>query len=119
MDYEFSVDEYDRPIAEFSLGHEAIGRWLTEELCDQLQVVDELLTLIQQIELRQIPSHKHTGTLFELQISEDEVEVTALSLKNEMSEELPENTRLYDDEHYAECGLKDFKHAVQAWKAFI
>ena len=32
MDYEFSFDDDGKPNAVLSMGHEVLGRWLTEEL---------------------------------------------------------------------------------------
>jgi len=32
---------------------------------------------------------------------------------------LPENTNLYDQESFSECGLQDFKQAVLMWQEFV
>lgn len=118
MDYEFTLDEYDRPIAEFSSGFEAFGRWFSEQLSDQHAIV-ELLEIIQQLEQQRISSRQIFSSDSHLLLAQDDVEVKALALDGEYEEELPENTQLYDDEAYANCGLPDFKDALIAWQKFV
>ncbi|MFT5690890.1 MAG: hypothetical protein ACI92E_000213 [Oceanicoccus sp.] len=125
MDYEFTLDEYDRPIAEFSMGFEALGRWLTEELGSEQHNIDDLLDIVIQLEQKRITSRQLFGEDSKLVIDQDQVEVMALALEIERDEEsdnvqtLPENTRLYDDESYAHCGLQDFKQALLSWQEFV
>jgi uncharacterized protein YacL (UPF0231 family) len=53
-------------------------------------------------------------------MNQEDVEVRALSLGMEVDdEELPENTNLYDNESYAECGLEDFQQVLISWQEFI
>lgn len=125
MDYEFTLDEYDRPIAEFSMGFEALGRWLTEELGSEQHNIDDLLDIIIQLEQKRINSRQLFGEDSKLLIDQEQVEVMALALEigdDEDSDDkpaLPENTRLYDDESYANCGLQDFKQALLSWQEFV
>ena len=119
MDYEFSLDEYDRPIAEFSMGFEALGRWLSEELGNDQLLIEELLDIIQQLEQQRVNDRLLFGENFQLAINQHEVTVTALALDGEPAQELPEDTRLYDDELYASCGLPDFKQALLSWQVFV
>lgn len=129
MDYEFTLDEYDRPIAEFSMGFEALGRWLTEELGADQHNIDDLLDIIIQLEQKRIGSRQLFGEDSKLVIDREQVEVMALALEiddsdvdgedSDNSPTLPENTRLYDDESYAHCGLQDFKQALLSWQAFV
>ncbi len=119
MDYDFSYDEYKRPIARFSLGHEAIGRWFTEELGSDQQAIAGLLDTVRQGEQQQ-PNRRHVmGAEFQLRIEKHEVEVVALALEIDADEPIPEDTSLYDAESYAECGLQDFKQALLGWQLFI
>ena len=119
MDYEFSCDECQQPVARFSLGHEALGRWFSEELCSSQHRIEELLGIIQQFEVSRCGNHQILGPEFQLVINHDQVEVIALALSFDPDEELPEDTSLYNDESYAECGLQDFKQALLSWQAFI
>ena len=119
MDYEYKVDVYGKPVARFSIGHEAIGLWLNEELSGNKCAIAELLEFIQQLEQRRINQHHIQGKEFQLRLSWDQVEVIALALGIDVDEDLPEDTHLYDQESFSECGLQDFKQAVQRWQAFI
>ncbi len=119
MDYHFTVDDHGRPVAAFTMGHEAIGRWLSEELGSNPQRTEQLLQRIEQLELRQCHRHRQIGSEFQLRIEHDEIEIIALALAAEVDDELPEETELFDQQLYAECGLEDFKQLLLAWLAFI
>lgn len=119
VDYQFSYDEQIRPAAKFSLGHEALGRWFSEELCDNRQAIEELLAVVTRLEHKRIGRHQLVGAEFQLRINPDEVEVIALSLNLDVDEALPEDTHLYNEESYAECGLQDFKQVLLSWQAFV
>jgi uncharacterized protein len=118
MDYEFTLDEYDRPVAIFSSGCEALGRWFTEELTNHA-LIEELLGIAEQLEQRRIQRRQLFGNDSQLDIDQDEVIITASALGSDAHEEIPEGTRLYDDEAQASCGLQDFKQALLAWQAFV
>ena len=120
MDYDFTFDEYDKPIAEFSMGHEAIGSWFNDELGTNQQRIEELVDIIEQLVSRRIQQRQVDGTEYQLRMNQEDVEVRALALGLEVDdEELPENTNLYDDESYAECGLEDFQQVLISWQEFI
>ncbi len=119
MDYDFTFDEYDKPVAEFSMGHEAIGSWFSEELGSNQQRIEELIDIVDQLVHRRIQQRQVEGTEYQLKLNQEEVEVRALSLELEIDEELPEDTNLYDDESFAECGLEDFQQALISWQEFI
>ncbi len=119
MDYDFSFDEYDRPVAEFSMGHEAIGTWFNDELGKNEQRIEEIIEVLDQLVNRRIQQRQIEGTEYNLRMNQENIEVIALSLGLEVDEELPENTNLYDDESFAECGLEDFQEALISWQEFI
>jgi len=119
VDYDFTFDEYDKPIAEFSMGHEAIGSWFNDELGANQQRIEELVDIIEQLLSHRIQQRQVDGTEYQLRMNQEDVEVVALSLGLEVDEELPENTNLYDDESYAECGLEDFQQVLISWQEFI
>ncbi|MGK0498450.1 MAG: hypothetical protein ACJAYG_000077 [Oceanicoccus sp.] len=118
MDYDFTLDEYDQPIAEFSSGFEALGRWFSEQLKDQ-DAIDELLSIVEQLEQQRISRRQLFSADSHLLLTQDDVEAKALAMDNEVEGGLPEHTRLYDDEAYARCGLPDFKQALIAWQQFV
>jgi len=119
VDYEFTLNEYDQPVAEFSMGFETLGHWLSEEVGDNQHRIEELLRIIQQLEQHRLNSHELFGKNFHGHINQDEVKIFSLALDGTVDEELPENTQLYDDELSAACGLQDFKHALLNWQAFV
>lgn len=119
MDYEFTIDEQYQAVAQFSIGHEAIGLWFTEELRKDKQSIAELLDIIRQLEQRKVMHHNSQGRTFQLRLSTEQAEVVALALDIDIDEELPENTEFYDQESYAECGINDFKQAVLDWEQFV
>lgn len=119
MDYDFSFDEYDKPIAEFSMGHEAMGSWFSEELGANQQRIEEIIDIVDQLIHRRIQQRQIEGTEYQLRMSQEDVEVRALSLELDIDEELPEDTNLYDEESFSECGLEDFQQALISWQEFI
>ena len=119
MDYNFTFDEYDKPIAEFSMGHEAIGTWFSDELGANQQRIDELIDIIDQLTHHRIQQRQIEGIEYQLRLNQENVEVIALSLDLEIDHELPEDSQFYDEESYAECGLEDFQEALVSWQEFI
>ena len=119
MDYDFSFDEYDKPIAEFSMGHEAMGSWFSEELGANQQRIEEIIDIVDQLIHRRIQQRQIEGTEYQLRMGQEDVEVRALSLELDIDEELPEDANLYDEESFSECGLEDFQQALISWQEFI
>ena len=119
MDYEYTVDEYGKLSAQFSIGYEAMGLWFNEEIESNQTIISDLLNRINQLEQRKKSYFHIEGKEFQLRLNWDGVEVLALALGIEVYEELPESTHLYDQESYSECGLQDFKQAVLMWQAFV
>jgi uncharacterized protein YacL (UPF0231 family) len=119
VDYDFSFDEYDKPVAEFSMGHEAMSSWFSNELGANEQRIEEIIEIIDQLINRRIEHRLIEGTEYQLRLNQTDAEVRSLSLDIDFDEELPENTNLYDEESFSECGLEDFQQALQSWQEFI
>ncbi len=119
MDYEFSFDEYDKPIAEFSMGHEALGSWFTEELGADHQRIEELIEIIDQLINRRIEQRQIEGREYQLKLNQQDAEVRSASLDIDIDDELPEDTNPYDEESFSECGLEDFQQVLKSWQEFI
>lgn len=119
MDYDFTLDEYDKPVAEFSSGFEALGRWINEEVGSDQQRIDELLDIIEQLREKRITKRELDSHDAQLTLTNNDVEVRAFALTRDYDNELPDNTQLYDQESHANCGLVDFKEALQAWQEFV
>jgi len=119
MDYEYTIDEYGQLNAQFSIGYEAMGLWFNDEIESNQAVISDLLNRIDQLEQRKKSYFHLEGKEFQLRLNWDGVEVLALALGVEVYEELPEDTHLYDQESFSECGLQDFKQAVLMWQEFV
>lgn len=119
MDYELENDYMGCPSAKFSMGHEAFGRWFTEELSKDLILMDKILSSIAQIEGSIIVERVFSGTLFELTVDIESASVLALSLAEDSEAALDDNLQLFDNELMSDCGLTDFKEALIAWQEFI
>ena len=52
MDYEFRRDPFGGYRARFSMGHEAIGQWLIDEVGKDEEKLDELFALCDQLNSR-------------------------------------------------------------------
>ena len=105
MDYDFSFDQYGEPLAEFSMDHELVGQWFTDELGSNADKCHQLIDAIETIEAQIKKETVIYGRNLVLTSTTDDAELTELGL-----------TEL--DEH-AGCGLADFKTAVLDWADFI
>ncbi|MFT7371534.1 MAG: hypothetical protein ACI9T9_000210 [Oleiphilaceae bacterium] len=119
MDYEYTIDEYGQLNAQFSIGYEALGLWFNEEIESNSVTITDLLDRIDQLEQRKKSAFHIEGKEFQLRLNQDGVEVVAWALGFDVDEALPENTNLYDQESFSECGLQDFKQAVLMWQEFV
>lgn len=119
MDYEFENNYLGLPSAKFSMGHEAFGRWFTEDLSNDGSLVDKILSSISEIENKTIVRKIFRGKVFELTIELEQASVRALSLDIDSEEELGENLALFDQELMSDCGLTDFKETLVSWQEFI
>jgi uncharacterized protein YacL (UPF0231 family) len=117
MDYEFSFDDDGKPNAILSMGHEVLGRWLTEELGQNSSKMVDLLAVIDLLDREQLIEKNILGRDLNLRLERESVEVTAL--EREDDEEFPEETNLYESESVAECGLLDFKQLLLDWQEFV
>jgi len=118
MDYEFRRNLNGRYQAEFSMGHEALGLWLTEEVGTDQAMMARLLTKVGQLQTQQRWEYLQTGREFMLTMNQDGIEVRA-ALLDDMAGEAPDDLNHYDQESQAHCGLDDFRQLLEAWSEFI
>lgn len=119
MDYQFKKDLYGQPIAKFSMGHEAIGRWLSDELSNNQAAIQRLIDLITRIEKGQIGFREFSNTELQLTVSLSGVEVRPLEGDILQDDAILQDDRLYEGESCADCGLPDFKEALLSWREFV
>jgi uncharacterized protein YacL (UPF0231 family) len=119
VDYEFESNYLGHPSAKFSMGHEAFGRWFTEDLSNDIVLVDKILSSISQVENKTIVRKNFRGKVFELTVEIAQASVRALSLDTDSDEELGDDLALFDQELMSDCGLTDFKAILFSWREFI
>ena len=118
MDYKFHRDLYGNYQAKFSMGHEALGLWLTEELGVNKELLTTLLKTVDQLQNQQRWEHYQAGNEFMLSMTSEGIEVRAAIL-DDLRDIAPEELNHYDEESQASCGLEDFRQLLEAWCEFI
>lgn len=119
MDYTVGRDELGRYFAEFSMGQEAIGRWLSEELGHDLERLDRLLEAVDQLRRRERRDYRLDGREFSLELDRDEARVRAYSLERDDEPLDLEDLDYYDEELEGGCGLEDFQDVLAAWRELV
>ena len=121
MDYEFRRNTFDDSFyCEFSMGHEAVGRWLLDEIGTDRQELTDVIGNIEQAIENGKEWHR-LGHSFQLWLSQDEALIKANFLHEEdeqalLDEGLHSN---YDQESIALCGPEDLLAALHAWQDFL
>jgi uncharacterized protein YacL (UPF0231 family) len=116
LDYQFHFDDRNRPIAEFSMGHEVFGTWFTDELRSDSYKINQLLKMIETLEQRTSFEEQMLGMEHQLTLTRDDVEITPL---HESLDDIPEDAEMSEEGSFAQCGLPDFKQALVSWQAFL
>ncbi len=117
MDFDFKRDHLGRFLARCSMGHEAIGYWLSDEMGNNAGAIESLLRELELIKSGTKHSLERTGKEWVLSVDREQVTVMSYALFSEQEED-PELS-FYDDESQAHCGLDDFLHLLQGWQEFI
>ena len=127
MDYEFRRNTLDGSFhAELSMGHEALGRWLVDEVGTDLEEIAEVLAASARLSSSG-GEWQRMGKEFHLTLSREEALVQANSVvaRELSSDESPQDNeqgddlRDYDEESVSLCGLEDFNQVLSAWHDFI
>jgi uncharacterized protein YacL (UPF0231 family) len=116
LDYQFHFDDRNRPIAEFSMGHEVFGTWFTDELRSDSYKINQLMKMIETLEQRSSFEEQMLGMEHQLTLTRDDVEITPL---HESFDDIPEDAEMSEEGSFAQCGLPDFKQALVSWQAFL
>lgn len=120
MEFQFKKDTLnDSYRAEFSMEHEALGRWLMSELGTRPENIKVLLMKIDALKSQQDVEELIVGRDFSLTLTDDDAIVMANSLH--IDGELPEGEDLshYDSESLSECGIEDFEAMLESWLEFV
>lgn len=117
MDYEFKRSIDGQVQAQFSMGHEAVGYWLNEEVKGNLAIIDTI-----ELAAKSVAGSENewvlTGHEYTLSIDTQEVMVRANQL-DFSSDEMEEDMHYYDDESLSFCGLTDFLFMLDRYRLFI
>lgn len=119
MDHEFIRDITGQCIAKMSMGHEALGSWLSDELGKDISRCDAILADVQTILAGDKEEAEYTGPAFRLYLDQDAATVSALELQFQTDLGDEPGMSYYDDELFASCGLDDFQLLLQDWRNFI
>ncbi|AMG30213.1 hypothetical protein AL542_07320 [Grimontia hollisae] len=120
MDYEFRRNTLDDSFhAELSMGHEALGRWLMDELGTDHDAIDEVLENLNRV-MQQGGEWLRPGKVFHLQLTQEEALVQANSVMEGGEEEMPDvDLHAYEEESVSLCGPEDLLSVLEAWQDFI
>ncbi|MFD1008055.1 YacL family protein [Oceanisphaera ostreae] len=114
MEFEFFRDLNGHHRARFSMGHEVMGQWLTDDV--SLAEAADLLAVMEQLEAGTLPEFKKSYAECSLLLTKEEAEISAHALL--FDTELEDGMAYYDDEHYAGCGLDDLARVLSQWQDF-
>jgi len=120
MEFKFKTDTLnDSYRVEFSMEHEAFGRWMLSELGTAPHDIKSLLAIIADVKTQHDVEKVLEGRDFSLTLTNEGALVMANSLH--LDGELPEGEDLshYDQENMAECGLEDFEMMLESWLEFV
>ncbi|ACQ94155.1 conserved hypothetical protein [Tolumonas auensis DSM 9187] len=119
MDHQFVRNTDGRCRARLSMGHEAFGLWLTDELGADVARCNELLKITARL-LHGGDEYTLPGKDFSLHLDQEAATVSARELQFETEiEDNEAGLSYYDDELFAACGLDDFEQLLLAWREFI
>lgn len=123
MNYQFTRDISGQALAKFDMGAETFAQWFSEELGNDKAKIDTLLNAIEQLNNKQIKDFELPGKEINLRLNTDEVEAVSKYVDGDdfenLAEDLPEGTQVYDQESASGCGLEDFTQVLISWKEFI
>ncbi|WP_434358432.1 YacL family protein [Parasalinivibrio latis] len=119
MDYEFRRNNLDDSYrAQFSMGHEALGRWLTDEVGRDKEKIQLVLGKLHEMK-DQVSEWRLVGEELTLVLSDNEALVQDNRLFSEGDDDLEDDMHYYDEENIALCGFEDLIDVLEAWQAFL
>ncbi|MFB2643611.1 YacL family protein [Shewanella bicestrii] len=120
MEYEFRRNSLTGTyLASFSMDHEVLGQWFSEELGPELAKIQQVLDIIKDIQAGKRDSWRLIGGDLTLELDEEQARIYANALGFEQEYELEEAMSLYDAESEAYCGLEDLEEALLSWYEFV
>jgi len=119
MDYEFKKNTLDGSYhVIFSMGHEALGRWLLEEVGKDFDKMDTIEAQIGALK-NSTKEWRLLGEDLSLVLQDNEALVQANCMFSEEDDEFEEDMHFYDEESMSLCGFEDLEQVLHAWRAFV
>lgn len=117
MEYEFLRDLTGQVKVRMSMDHEAVGHWFNEEVKEDLSLLDEVESAMDDLKgsLRHWQRIGHEYTLW---MDAEEVMIRANQLALE-DDGLEEGMNYYDEESLSFCGVEDFLLVMHAYRQFL
>lgn len=134
MEYSFSRDDIEQPIAQLNMEAEAFGHWLSIEMGERnMAQLSSLITVVAQLLAGEKWQYQLVGREFSLQLSRDQAVVQSNSIMQASESDAME----YDADEYddglgememlsdaqsgliASCGLEDFQQLLLAWYKYV
>jgi uncharacterized protein len=120
MEYEFRRNTLNGTVlASFSMDHEVLGRWLSQELGDNQGTFDGIIEAIAALRQGKISHWQLEGGDLSLELDAEQARVFANVLEFDADYQLEEDMNLYDAESQAFCGLEDFEQVLHSWRRFL
>lgn len=119
MDYEFRRNSLMGTYrVHFSMGHEALGRWLLDEVGTDTEVISMLFHQIEALK-NSSDEWQLEGKELSLQLNAQEALVQENVLFHQEDEDFEEDIDFYNEESVSVCGLEDFEQMLHSWLAFF
>jgi len=127
MEYSFTRNDFDDPVAKLNMEAEAFGHWLNIEMSRANDVeLQKIAASVAELLKGLGWQHEFAGREFHLEIDRQQVTVSANALLEQRITENPEfDEEFSDDEEdelsdgaaglVASCGLEDFQILLLAW----
>ena len=122
MDFEFRRNTLDDGVvAFFSMEHQIIGRWFTEELNIDQQKLIKLKSALVQVEKGTLHDWRLIGRESTIEVTREQITIfeNNLDINEDSTEELEQGFSLYSAESIAYCGFEDFCNALESFEAFL
>ena len=124
MEFEFRRDVTGELHASFSMGCEALGSWLLEEVGDKTSLLDEVFGKIAALRAGECRECCLPGSAYNVRLTLDEVDVCDARIDFDEQELMTDAVGVdalgfYDEEARAFCGLDDFETMLMEWEKFI
>lgn len=122
MEYDFLRNTMTgTAFARFSMDHEALGFWLSEELGDNPEKHVEICQQLEKIQSKQLSDFRLIGKTLSIEFDCEQVRVFANNIEEGENDdaEMDESMSFYDGESEAFCGLEDFYSVLINWRKFL